>query len=84
MGSVRCLNGHSCGVLDVCWDIWETLSLIIAYLLFEMFCQVMRVIICSAHRNMMELGKLTWKTHTVLRPAVITKGDCKSSIILKN
>jgi hypothetical protein len=44
----------------------------------------MRVIICSAHRNVMELGKLTWKTHTVLRPAVITKGDCKSSVILKN
>jgi hypothetical protein len=46
---------------------------IIAYLVFEMFCQVC-VIIRSAHRNMMELGKLTWKTHTFLRPDVITKG----------
>jgi len=46
---------------------------IIANLVFEMFCQV-RVIICSAHRNVMELGKLTWKTHTILRPDVITKG----------
>jgi hypothetical protein len=37
--------------------------LIIAYLVFEMFCQVW-VTICSTHRNVMELGKLTWKTHT--------------------
>jgi len=56
---------------------------IIANLVFEMFCQV-RVTICCAHRNVMELGKLTWKTHTILRPDVITKGDCKSSVILKN
>jgi len=49
----------------------------------EMFCHV-RVIICIAHKNMMELGKLTWKICTILRPDVITKGDCKSSVILKN
>lgn len=48
-----------------------------------MFCQVW-VIICSTHRNVMELGKLTWKTRTFLRPDVFTKGDCKSSVILKN
>lgn len=56
---------------------------IIANLVYEMFCQVW-VIICSAHRNVMELGKLTWKTHTILRRDVITTGDCKSSVILKN
>lgn len=80
---MHCLNGHSCGVLDVCWNIWENTFVIIANLVFEMCCQV-RVIICSAHRNAMELGTLTWKTHTILRPHVITKGDCESSVILKN
>lgn len=60
----------------------ENTFVIIAYLVFEMFCQ-MCVIICSTHRNMMELGKLTWKTHTFLGPDVITKGGLQVKCYLE-
>jgi hypothetical protein len=36
---------------------------IVSYLLFEMFCRVW-VIICGTHKNVMEFGILTLKTHT--------------------